>query len=233
MHANAQDNYKKLLTNGKVWKCQLVSDYVSAVVYKPYTVSVEGDTIVDGRKCWKISSVYDDSGQPAYYWTDLVAYEENGKVYAYKHPRSDKTEGDWTLMLDFSLHKGDVATEYGSTVVDEDSVEVNGVLYRRLDVGLGYWVEGIGPSEDIWFANIGRPTHEEHREMLACYENGTLLFTKDDFARKAYNNTEDGLWCVTVQKGTKGAAYDLGGRRLNVPRKGEVYIRDGVKRVER
>ena len=111
LYANAQDTYKKLLTDGKVWKCQLVSDYVSAVVYEPYTVSVEGDTIVDGRECKKLSAVYDKDGWVMYGYTDLIAYEENGKVYAYKCPFTDETEGDWALMLDFTLHKGCGATK--------------------------------------------------------------------------------------------------------------------------
>ena len=231
--AVAQDNYKKVLTPGKVWKCLVVRDYVSDVVKKPYTVTVECDTIVDNRKCWKMSSVYDDSGQPASYWDDIVAYEENGKVYAYKHPLSDNIEGDWTLMLDFTLHKGDVATEFGSIVTEEDSVEVNGILYRRLSITGGYWVEGIGPNTDYWRSNIAKPTHMETREMLACYENGKLLFSKDDFDKEAYKRVENGVNSITVQKGEESATYDMGGRRINAPRKGDIYIQDGMKRMAR
>ena len=217
--AVAQDNYKKVLTPGKVWKCLVVNDYVSDVVKKPYTVTVECDTIVDNRKCWKMSSVYDDSGQPTSYCDDIVAYEENGKVYAYKHPLSDK--GDWTLMLDFTLHKGDVATEFGSIVTEEDSVEVNGILYRRLSINGGYWVEGIGPNTDYWRSNI------------SCYENGKLLFSKDDFDKEAYKRVENGVNSITVQKSEESATYDMGGRRINAPRKGDIYIQDGVKRMAR
>lgn len=69
--------------------------------------------------------------------------------------------------------------------------------------------------------------------MLACYENGKLLFSKDDFDKEAYKRVENGVNSITVQKGEESATYDMGGRRINAPRKGDIYIQDGMKRMAR
>lgn len=229
--ALAQDNYKRLLTPGKVWKCQVVGDYVSAVVTTPYTITVEGDTVVDGRNCKRLSVVYDDSQKPMYD-LDIVAYEEDKKVYVHKYMLADNDD-EWTLMLNFSLHKGDAAPIYGGCLLDEDSVEVDGNSYRRLTSYNLCWVEGMGAASDVWATNISRPTSMETKEMLACYENGKLLFSKDDFAKEAYKRDEAGLGSLPAQKSADGAAYDLGGRCTKTTRKGEIYIQDGVKRMAR
>ena len=69
--------------------------------------------------------------------------------------------------------------------------------------------------------------------MLACYENGKLMFSKDDFAKEAYKRVENGVNSITIQKKTESKTYDMGGRRINAPRKGEIYIQDGMKRMAR
>jgi hypothetical protein len=225
----AQDNYKKLLTPGKVWKCQVVDDYGSAVVKTPYTITVEGDTIFMGRNCKKLSVVYDESQKPMFFY-DVIAYEENKKVYVYKYEFA-ASDDDWTLMLNFSLHKGNVATDYGEYTLNEDSVEVNGTIYRRLTSGDLCWIEGIGSASNLWASDISRPTHMETKEMLACYENGKLLFSKDDFTKKAYKRDETRIECVMAHKGSEDETYNITGQRVKAVRKGEIFIQNGIKRI--
>lgn len=199
---------------------------------EPYTISVGEKTVVDGRDCRRLSIVYDETGDNMFR-EDLVAYEEGGKVYVHNFPEADPTEDGWHLMLDFTVHKGDVATDYGSKVVEEDSVEVGGQIYRRLSCGNFYWVEGVGPNTDCWACNTYIITMMQTHEMLECYDNGKLIFSKADFTKEAYKNSDNGVESIEVKQDAKGKTYDLSGRRINTPRKGEVYIQDGVKRVER
>ena len=67
--------------------------------------------------------------------------------------------------------------------------------------------------------------------IIACYENGKCIFEWDDFFAESISvgisNTE------TDGKQPQQKMYDLTGKTLKTPRKGEVYIKDGKKYVGR
>lgn len=88
------------------------------------------------------------------------------------------------LLLDFSLRKGDIATEVGDVVAEEDTIYCYGQYRRRLRLSNPnikedvYWVEGIGSNTDggLIPQQVMSYVHEAH--IIACYENGKLVSTK-------------------------------------------------------
>ncbi|MDO4172708.1 MAG: hypothetical protein Q4D28_08420, partial [Prevotellaceae bacterium] len=196
----AQNQYKLMLTDGKVWKyrCQA---HCPGNPFVYYTETVGEVVEANGKLCRRIYVKYDAADLPSYY-TPLkdytyLAYEEDGRLYKV----FDTT---LALLLDFTLHEGDefqrglddgngIAVEWvpGYKILEEDSIMVKGKRYRRLKYGYsdgsglsmsGYWVEGIGASDDASYmmAFAGNPQYTTST-MVACYENGECIFEHEDF----------------------------------------------------
>ena len=117
----------------------------------------------------------------------------------------------------------------------EDTIIVRGREYRRLTPGYvdkpsAYWVEGIGTSREFFLTLYLVPTDGGNLYvtpiMLACYENGECIFTKDDFHTTATS-------VQSAKEDTKGECelYDIVGRKVSKPGKGKVYISKGKKHV--
>lgn len=216
----------KLLTDGKSW--EVVYTNANPMTpwekYKPCTVTVCGDTIVDNLSCKKICTTI--KGEDVY----EAAYEENGKIYGF-----DENEEPY-LMLDFNLHKGDFCSDDRfSTFIEEDYIEVHGVTRRRLktsistDEGDVYWVEGIGASHDFWYTEI--PRHiGEYSYMVACYDNGELIFSREDFSKDSIT----GINATNIHSDNEecGRKFGLNGTVLRNTKKGEVYIQNKEKHID-
>ena len=135
------------------------------------------------------------------------------------------------LLLDFSLRKGDIATEVGAVVAEEDTIYCYGQYRRRLRLSNPnikedvYWVEGIGSNTDggLIPQQVMSYVHEAH--IIACYENGKLVFDENCFTSKTA--AIDGIQMDAEQN---GKVYDLSGRMVSGKRKG-VYIQNGRKYV--
>lgn len=223
--------YKPLLIDGRVWK--LVSPGNGGIIKDLcYEDSVCGDTVVDGRACKRIHSVCttpEEAGplQTDYYY---AAFEENRMVYL--------TGGGTLKKLDFNLHAGDQISNCHEIVLSEDSIEVRGNKYRRLTFNTGfgdashvYWVEGIGASQDFWYYSEQRPTMPHcYFEMAACYDNGKLVFTKEDFGKEPLPS---GITTVSVKGADDSHIYSIDGMRIDYPRKNSLYIRNGKKHIMR
>lgn len=162
---------------------------------------------------------------------DKFLREENKKVYA--HNKSTDTE---YLLYDFSLLAGEKnSNEFplGEVQISSiDTIAAQGQYFRRYHLGEngGYeplWVEGIG--------HPGGPFHSANHMvndgtlyvLLACYEDGECIFTKDDF----YNPAVTSQIGVIKNAESDVTTYDLQGRRIPEgmkPQRG-VYIREGKK----
>lgn len=223
--------YKPLLIDGRVWK--LVSPGGGEITKDLcYEDSVCGDTVVDGRVCKRIHSVCTtpeeaDPLQTDYYY---AAFEENRMVY--------QTGGGRLKKLDFNLHAGDQISNRNEIVMSEDSIEVRGKKYRRLTFNTGfgdasqvYWVEGIGASQDFWYYSELRPTMVHcYFEMAACYDNGKLVFTKEDFSKEPLPS---GITTITDIKDDDSHIYSIAGMRISHPQKNSLYIKNGKKHMMR
>lgn len=99
-----------------------------------------------------------------------------------------------------------------------------------VDKPSAYWVEGIGTSREFFLTLYLVPTDGGNLYvtpiMLACYENGECIFTKDDFHTMATS-------VQSAKEDTKGECelYDIVGRKVSKPGKGKVYISKGKKHI--
>jgi hypothetical protein len=195
-----------------------------------YTLIVHGDTVVNEKSCKKI---YQDTNTTP----NFIVYEEDGVIYAYS-----PEEKTFVPRMDFTLNKGDEITEGYSkhTVVDKDTVSVNGVKRCRITIspGIGndkicYWVEGIGASCEVWYNQIDEYDLERpiagFLYMVACYDDDTLLFSRDDFS-----TLSSGIRGVTANPSSDTSPiYDTSGRAVSHPQKGNIYISQGKKFLEK
>lgn len=225
--AEAQE-YRPMLTDGKEWHCfRRVA--LSDVDWDPngewtYTIKVVGDSLINGVAYKKMCREYTQdvpSGESR--CTYFAAIEKDRKVYSYHE------EGD-VLYLDFSLHEGDCVTGNPEFVVtNEETFEAKNRQYRRLVLSGFVWVEGIGcrnafeiiPEMGIELA----PPYILEDYMVECYDNGELIFTKDDFY-----NTTTGIENVTAEDQKNADVYSISGVKIAKPEKG-MYIQNKRKYI--
>ncbi len=222
-YANAQDE-KVFVTEGKTWICDLGEggDY-TAFVFK-----LSGDTIFNDKTYKKM------------YKNDVFQYgvrQEGQKVYwAFSGNHAEE------LVYDFGLKKGDtfVYKEFKSYVLDVDTINVEGIEYRRLKMynifeneeinedteHSHYWIEGIGVNTEPVCPLFGRTTQTPYR-FVKCVYNDKCIFTLDDFFKKNTNGIDN----LTKKDIGNAPVYDMSGRKLNaVPQRG-LYIQGGKKRI--
>ena len=217
-----------MLTDGKEWHCfRRVA--LSDVDWDPngewtYTIKVVGDSLINGVAYKKMCREYTQdvpSGERR--CTYFAAIEKDRKVYSYHE------EGD-VLYLDFSLHEGDCVTGNPEFVVtNEETFEAKNRQYRRLVLNGYVWVEGIGcrnafeiiPEMGIELA----PPYILEDYMVECYDNGELIFTKDDFY-----NTTTGIENVTAEDQKNADVYSISGVKIAKPEKG-IYIQNKRKYI--
>ena len=164
---------------------------------------------------------------------NLVIYEESGKVYVWEGPESPEI---FSLMLDFNMEKGDMTMGDLDKVKYKDVVNAWGEERSRIVFGSKdakgipmIWVEGVGSSIDFYFTHWALPTGGiSIRYLLECYENGRLIFTRDDFAK----NLPTGVAAnVADVPNVDTRTFDLSGRRIYSPKSGEIYIMSGEKHI--
>lgn len=230
--ANAQE-YIPMLSEGKSWTCinghmQNSSDTENKANAK-YIITVEGDTIVDGKEMAKIVWRYNDGHVYSY-----AAYEENGKLYSYFKKYGDEKE-TLMLMYDMNWNVGDETLQGKVTTVDE--IEVKGIKRKRIIVGEGeyatYIVEGIG-ADWFWYFSGVAPDHSSDKYMYCqymteCYDNGSLIFTQADFVTEpttAINSIKTNLHKC------QQTIYDISGKPISIPSRGTVYIQNCKKKIK-
>lgn len=195
--AKAQQSASEpILEDGKAWKWQHVSAFGEDENYV-FMVKVIGDTVIEGRKCKLMES------STIMYMSELnnshvfAACEEDGKIYEYI-----KQYNFFYPVLDMSLRVGDKVSildmngapmdDAFNRVVCEDYIEVFGKTRRRLQLSRRnddddvdpklYWVEGIGFNNDLSrLTDYPVPGGWYRYEMLECYKDGELIFTREDF----------------------------------------------------
>ena len=231
--ASAQ-KFQPILKEGRSWK--IVSPSIFPNEYDLYyTVTVGADTLIDNIQCKKIL-VECDIPKPWGHWTPLyvfdAAYEKDGKFYGHY------TWGNkFMLLMDFNMKKGDKVYDGQYEVKDVDYVEIGGQKRRRIVIMKGgldinCWIEGIGASDDcFWIEPDERPTgNYYYAVMIGCYDNGKLIFTRDDMVH--IEPLPSAIEQVKAETAADGRAYDIAGRRITSPQKGEIYIKNGEKRVQ-
>lgn len=220
--------YRPMLTDGKEWHCfRRVA--LSDVDWEPngewtYTIKVVGDSLINGVAYKKMCKEYTQdvpSGESR--CTYFAAIEKDRKVYSYSE------DGD-VLYFDFSLHEGDCVSSYPEYVVtNEETFEAKNRKYRRLVLSGFVWVEGIGSRNAFEIIpEMGSelaPPYILEDYMVECYDNGELIFTKDDFY-----NTTTGIENVTAEDQKNADVYSISGVKIAKPEKG-IYIQNKRKYI--
>ena len=224
--------YQPVLAEGRMWK--LSYSYRDSRQDTPdayMTITVDGDSIVDGKTCKKLLVDYRNLVEVVYP-KYIVAYESNGRVY-----RIDE-DGERHPVMDMSLHKGDVFDDI-NVVLKEDYIVIDGVRRKRLMIDSGvdhtngeyiyYMVEGIGLNKDE-FVSLGLIDENIffHR-LIACYDYGKCIFSATDFDKE----DTSGMTYHNVVLPTDNSIYDLQGRTRRDIMKGEIFIRNGKKYIKR
>lgn len=70
----------------------------------------------------------------------------------------------------------------------------------------------------------------ESTYLIECYGNGKLVFSRDDFTNGLATN---GVANISAEDKTDNKVYDISGGQINTPQKGEVFIKNGEKRIAR
>ena len=218
LSANAEEEPKRLLVDGRVWKMMNVTKeyypdkgWCSDTTF--YSVQVKGEVEFEGKKCFKVS-VSDDY---------LYMYEDNTGVYRYT------MYNEWQKVFDFNLEIGDNDPFLGAPVTAIDKLVIGGVTYKKWVIGItDVVIEGIGSLADGLRLFDWIPVGGESETLFAIEENGQRwTFTEEDIARYEAMNVS----VPTRRFSEVSSLYDISGRRINnMPPKG-VYVRGGKKYV--
>ncbi|MBQ6210548.1 MAG: hypothetical protein IJK42_12385 [Prevotella sp.] len=219
--------YLPIFEDGKRW----VVKWQAADIVEYQTWVISKDTIINNHAYFIVGGSF--------------VREEGNRVYAW-------TNGVERTIYDFNLKVGDTFQENELVVVRVDSVNVREITRKRIgfmsswyfEVYKGVygeeldeenpknwdvcWIEGIGSSNtptyySDWYV-IG-PRHT----VQQCYLDGECVFTYDDFFAKPVSS----ISIPASPESASNAVFDLQGRRVQVPQRGGLYIKDGKKFIHR
>ena len=179
-------DYHPLLKVGKVWNYYYTNGYSEANMY----LRVDGDTIIDGEQCFKMSCTMTDqwTGEIISQGENCVFLEKDKKVYL-------RQKNTWRLLYNFNQESGDViqnSDTHWQTIDKTDFIYVMGQTFRRMKLtetdnydgyfsqATGYWVEGIGSSRGLMTPNNWTATGGIEL-LVSCYEDGKCIFTGHNF----------------------------------------------------
>ena len=230
----AQIDYEPFIVEGKEWLCEWEHGITGEKRIERYML--QGDTVIDGV-VWK--KMYENE---ACY---RVWREENKKVYALSINDSGSVP---ELMYDFYLSVGDTLLTINHTDTDnyacyrvksQDTIVQNDCTYHlqtihfylvqdgeKNELSEVLWIEGVGsefcPTMNLPY--VGNPT-----TLISCtWPDGRQYVTEYG---KMYL---EGIHSIKNEKFKKNnEMYDLQGRRVTHPKKGEIYIQKGKKYINK
>lgn len=173
--------------DGMSWKCAYV-DHDLDINPEYYTITVDGDTVIDNIQCKILHRTDMDGGNECL----MFGYEEDGRIYEYISSLSG-----FYPLLDFNLDADDWVDCYNHNGVLFDSifhisasgyVNLRGVNRKVLTLGYiaddnlpygGLWIEGIGTTYK-YLSKLVWPSHGSFHTMIECSKNGEYLFKRED-----------------------------------------------------
>lgn len=208
-----------------------------------YTVRVVKDTILDSRECVVIAKDINDPHP-------TILNVDGKKVWIRDVTNSgindQDRESEWGLLYDFGLSVGEETTVCAQGVTDrnvlvkcESYLEDSGesivpimMMGEYDDYGAGpekvyddiKWIPGVG-SEYGFITNIygGVVGNYTSTTLLKVTYEGETIYQKDGITGV------DAPESAPVQK--SGIMYDLYGRRIEKPLKGQMYVSDGKPHI--
>ena len=196
--------------------------------YSYYCVSGE-DTVINNHNYTKISNCSNEYRGAVRYSIGEVYFVPNNSLKEY-------------LLYDFTVQAGDYVNVYIGNSGNEltecyveyvDTVLINGIYRKRIHVGGGEWVEGIGNLQGL-FQDLG-PNVSNHGYSLYCFsQNDIFIYSSSlpeyldpcglnvnieevsDFKIDVYPNPTKGVINVSSQnhKNVKIEIYDYTGNLI-------------------
>ena len=175
-----------MLKDGKEWYY-----YISTNPYSEFSFyyRLEGDTIIDGEKGYKVWSKFLNQQTGQVHWDySLVGAmtEKDGRTYYIEW------NGQRHLICDLNMKVGEVTPDGTRRVVSIDEIYVMGRTLRRLEIEEeymggwepgGYWVEGVGGSHNC-------PVYYSPTQLVTCSEDGRSIFANVEFTDMPAARTE-------------------------------------------
>lgn len=218
---------------------------------------LQEETYSDGGEHLHFVSISNNPVQGKFAMATLCDVRElDGKIYANKQqmeaalgatdgslPYPDNGQGELTLF-DYTANVGDAYLGNDSIRVTEigDTTLLNGSRRRYVVLSTGHrLVEGAGCVNALGnpIAYLLHPVTEQTDHGLrfsylsSFYEDDTrMLYTPREEGIKGFGITDGIGQAHGNMSGTTNHAYDIIGRRIGTPRPGQVYIKDGRKRME-
>jgi len=215
-----------------------------------YSLRINGDTIIDGityKKVYKESEIIDKElirTNPSEAIQSMEKNVHQEKNVTALYPEFMREEGKtvygrWKnqefILYDFSVAEGEKLSNkfpLGEVLINGIStITAHGQSFRCFHLGPndGYgllWVEGVGHPGGPFLSVLRMMNDGKFYTLLSCYEDGTCIFTADDF--KTANSIK------SIQSDVRQAfkIYDLQGRRLSKEPAHGVYIQNGRKRIK-
>lgn len=229
---------QRIFEEGKSW---IVNEYYfeGEIASHGKELRVVGDTLINDTLAVKISVVSLDSHRSDYF---DYAYEEDGKVYLYYEGETGYgyVDGCFMLLYDFDWQVGD-SISWDNNVVSVDYMTIEGVSRKVLTLGYEgytqgyeYLIEGIGATgwDDLFsLLHLIPAGNYLGSELISCHKDGVCLFSRERFYAQIKGT--DGIGKASAEAAGDGGIYDLYGRPVSAPVKGQIYIRDGKKAVWR
>ena len=238
MKASAQYEAEHfMLEDGKTWNYDYHQlELTDTEIVFPVSYTILGDTVMDGRSYKKMYR--EGQNQRCFY----AGYREEGLKVFMCYPGIEKE----ITIADFEykgIHHSGYLEEYDPYLkVKEyiDSIEVNGILYRRhtyyvndKEERLSIGVEGIGYLNGLYYPAMYAPPLDcycDYEIFTSCEMNGTTIFRFKDFYAPAYHAIPEHLQTVGIEGlPHREVFYDINGHRLATPPTKGIYIQDRKK----
>ncbi len=244
-----------ILSKGKVWKYSTSNELQN--FRSESTLEVSRATVIDGENLIVLTKNYRYYSLRPEELTgtgkrELLAREKDGVVWYYPFgiPKDDSEPTTIWACCDMKMKLGDTYEECGECedcnqhypetyyISYENEMDIFGkkrkVLCSQIVDLPSYgeefdcWIEGIGPTNDrIWMCPQGGvfPTDGSEAQFLdECWENGELIYE-----RKAFQALARVLMPAPDALAPDYKLYDLQGKPVDSPVKGQIYIRGGEK----
>ncbi len=171
--------------------------------------------------------------------TEAYYYEDDGTVY------NVSFNGTPSPLMNFNVTKGQLLPRYQNGIFDtvyawakvkDVRIEhIEGMVRKVIelvdldvdDEGVEYggiWIEGIGSPNGYYLTLFPTNGYINQSYLYKVFDGGVCIFSYDD-----YFGTDHVEELPAKRKENTDATYDLNGRKIQTPQKGEIYVRDGKK----
>jgi len=187
LQTKAQETYLNMLDSNVVWYYKTVHEFGTDY----YSVQTIGDTLIEEKYYYKLYHGYHYGGNEIY---GFIREDDEGKVFI-RYPGVDFLEqcgglqypvNQDLIFMDFGVEVGDsilnpyLGSELYYYILYVQVEEIAGQLRRRVDYGMGSWIEGIGSGFNSDFDQMFCGIGEWGTTLLCYFVNDSIVYSHDD-----------------------------------------------------